>query len=158
MTEDEKKEAFYAGWQAARARDQSADSPSLHSAYLDWSENYEPEGVDPLALMLDGADILGEGDRFDRTNVAILEESPTVAAMAYVSKEKPGTAEVAEAIFELEAWADYQGYRPGVGISELASLALLSVIELPFPERYLEAAARLRDGWRPKGWEAKEDE
>lgn len=73
----------------------------------------------------------------------------------------PEWAKVAEAILELEGLADWRPLEGGVApemTSELACLALDEVGHLSdrfadISEALLEAAAILRDGWRPKGWQ-----
>lgn len=160
MTEDEKKEAFYAGWHMSEWH-QNASGPALDVAYASWRDaEARKVEVDALALMLDGTTLWSNRNRFGRTNVTVLEESPTSAAMTYVLKEESGIAEVAEAILELEAWADWYASRPlnpwpPIYLGEFALLAYADTPGSGEVYRCLEAAARLRDGWRPKGWEAR---
>jgi hypothetical protein len=111
--------------------------------------------VDALALMLDGH-VTRDG-RFDRTNVACLEKGGHCDLM-YYSKFAP---DVAQAIGELEALADWS---PSAGprdleieLEPLARAAFEAAGGLDMRSNQidtclLEAAAILRDGWRPMGW------
>ena len=114
--------------------------------------------VDALALMLDGA---GAGVfRFAHGNVRVLESgadgnfgSTTPAMEQYAAR--PEWAEVAEAILELEAWADWYDSDHGascpMACGDLACQAEAAVGWMAHPQfEYLEAAALLRDGWRPR--------
>lgn len=112
--------------------------------------------VDALALMLDGAN--GDLYRFSRVSVEVLEWG------ASASGNKPGMAravahpewaEVAEAILQLEAWADWfdsdHGSDRPMARGDLALQARAAVGWMSHPQfEYLEAAALLRDGWRPR--------
>lgn len=110
--------------------------------------------VDALALMFDGHTTYG--GRFDRTNVSCLEKGGMCDLFAYASREP----ELAEAILELEGLADWRPLEGGLTpslTSELGILALDKVGHLSdrftdISEALLEAAAILRDGWRPKWW------
>lgn len=105
--------------------------------------------VDALALMLDGA-VVGLRSLSTRAGESTLE--------SFVAQ--PEWAEVAEAILELEAWADWYNSdhctgRPG-RCGDLAGRAKPAIKRMAHPQfEYLEAAASLRDGWRPRAWRRK---
>lgn len=110
--------------------------------------------VDARALMLDGA--LEYGDvRFNHMDVKALENDQRhQRAFIKAISSKKEWAEVAEAIFDLEAWADWwisgaDGMSPSFGA--LAGAAAFHV-EPGISEvgTMLEAAALLREGWRPQ--------
>jgi hypothetical protein len=116
--------------------------------------------VDALALMLDGA--IGVAGRFDRRSVSNLEVRGEMSSMAWRLR-LPGMAAVAEAIFELEGLADCWDadeasciddnvFPPWTALSFLAALRADSHMTTSISLR--EAAALLRDGWRPRGWRA----
>lgn len=123
--------------------------------------------VDELALMLDG--VMGEDFRFGRVSVEVLERGTSASGnrpgmMRAVAH--PEWAKVAQAILELEACADWRVRESQPPFTDLSRLAIDVCEEVPWPpgfgercdgllssdERFLEAAARLRDGWRPTGW------
>lgn len=108
--------------------------------------------VDALALMMDGA-VVPIG-RYTYKNVYWLEMLGTESALHYRSREWP---DVAEAILELEAWADWwhigdnddRPFLSGYKLSSLAAKAHRHASRYASDEILLEAAALLRDGWRP---------
>lgn len=113
--------------------------------------------VDPLALMLDGAAVSRGGFRFNSENVECLEEGgPSLMA---TSLKLAQWAEVTEAILELEAWADWMLNDDSLPSApkELSSLAADALSHSSARNKrgtvlcLLEAAALLRDGWRPRG-------
>lgn len=122
--------------------------------------------VDALALMLDG--VLDGCTRFDRWNVGFLERPLTqrgqkIPGAMTRNLLQPGMSEVAEAILELEAWADWNPLKNPDGAPEAmghladaaASRAGVYGCEGSKEDDALrEAAALLRDGWRPRGWRA----
>lgn len=152
----DKRAVFCAGWAGAMQATDLSSPEELGQAYIRWLEK-EEEGVDPLALMLDGAALWpNEPDaRFGSSNVANLEV-PSVGSAMRFQTEKPEVAEVAQAIFELEANAD--AWLHGGVLVKNGDLALRAWDAAPvnpasadgIATRYLEAAARLRDGWRPQ--------
>ena len=113
--------------------------------------------VDALALMLDGASI--GVIRFGDVNVRSLVVGGTHGvggkeALMTSYAAAPEWAEVAEAILQLEAWADWfdsdHGSDRPMARGDLALQARAAVGWMSHPQfEYLEAAARLRDGWRP---------
>lgn len=121
--------------------------------------------VDALALMLDGCMTM-EDIRFNGYNIETLERRQSLSgrepAMSLVVT-RPGWADVAEAILDLEAWADWRPLEvshPKDDQPPMNALAYAAQDEAEsrnphlewFDEVYLEAAALLRDGWRPEGW------
>lgn len=110
-------------------------------------------------LILDGVVV---NDR--RIRVGVSCEADEVEYEQFVDEEDP----VQLAVFELEARADWRlGHFLGAGLkpwlSDLARSALLEHVKLKENEgnadpcvdvalEYFEAAALLRDGWRPDGW------
>lgn len=138
--------------------------------------------VDALALMLDGVTAPTAADpgwRFGQMNVSALEidadmglSGDMTSSMRKVLPPPPeglGLEPVAQAILELEAWADWclvrhgqWGSEPPLGdLAARATCRVVSVkrdLDLPSDDlaymhhQSLEAAALLRDGWRPEGW------
>jgi hypothetical protein len=121
--------------------------------------------VDALALMTDGLlcwpKVDGDGRqpplrRLGAREIRALEEDPAGEAARVLMVH----AAVAEAILELEANAD--AWLTGGACVENAPLAVKAWGRAPanvasrelIATRYLEAAALLRDGWRPRGWRA----
>jgi hypothetical protein len=111
--------------------------------------------VDALALMLDGA-VNEWCHRFGRINLEFLIERrrynnppPQLERAAAM----PEWTEVAEAILELEAWADYNDGcaldRPSFGPLAVAADRHVRPAGSTV-DSMLEAAALLRDGWRPR--------
>ncbi|MGL4442446.1 MAG: hypothetical protein ACRCU1_02395 [Alsobacter sp.] len=118
--------------------------------------------VDALALMLDGVviDAMGESLRVGGAfSVDQLQREPSLSAMAQLSTWLD-LADVAEAILELEGSADaWLGKSTCLPCSRLAQMAWKQAAKRDrgtgldarkIGRRYLEAAAILRDGWRPK--------
>jgi hypothetical protein len=110
--------------------------------------------VDALALMLDGV-----RGYYRRGEAVFWLEKFGGASMLGTLLARPGMADVAEAILELEAWADWissdadDSYCPET-LGELGRAARAACKHIPRRPSivFLEAAARLRDGWRPEGW------
>ena len=116
--------------------------------------------VDALALMLDGAVFdLKTGYKFTSFNYQALVKwsGMEIATSMEVKLNDPEWREVAEAILELEGLADWVPdedeclMRGGFPLSTLAfaSLNLVEHDTISLDESLLEAAARLREGWRP---------
>lgn len=112
--------------------------------------------VDALALMLDGH-VTRDGGRFGRANVTCLEKGGHCDLLFY----SKSASDIAEAILELEAGADSllgHGTEDIADLGRLASAAWYATMafntenDKAIHRRYLESAARLRDGWRPEGW------
>lgn len=118
--------------------------------------------VDALALMLDGA----SNPRLCIANVNELERPPPYGQRPLMERyvDQHEWAEVAEAIMELEGMADWltrdeeEDEAPDFG--SLADAALRQSMRTLRARRgrwvahdieHLEAAALLRDGWRPGG-------
>ena len=113
--------------------------------------------VDALALMLDGH--VEDGWRASTGWVRELERRGVESDLFVLANETQQWADVAEAILQLEALADWiptEGRIPTAGWSPLADNAAKHVgffdVGDDADTMLLEAAALLRDGWRPKGW------
>lgn len=159
----DKRAVFCAGWAGAMQATDLSSLEELEQTYIRWLEK-EDEGVDPLALMLDGVEtnpeVAGGWFRFDEDNVDALARYKEHSKLATYLR-KPGIEEVAQAIFELEAWADWQPIEgklsgPPMPLGDMAYVMLKGSMESLGRRApcqtidYLEAAARLRDGWRPQ--------
>lgn len=155
----DKRAVFCAGWAGAMQATDLSSPEELEQTYIRWLEK-EEEGVDPLALMLEGTTALSS-IRFDKDNVRVLEMAPASSSMTWVLAKSEEAREVAQAVFELEAWADWQPATstwggPPTLLGDLAYVALKGSMESLGRRApcqtidYLEAAARLRDGWRPQ--------
>lgn len=124
----------------------------------------DADGDFTLALMLDG--VVGPNVRFNQANIWCLANLRRWenSAMATEVRNNEASREKAQAILELEGHADWWLNEDPLApqpeqFSDLATSVLVEVTfespaERPVPaqvmaEQHLEAAARLRDGWRP---------
>lgn len=116
--------------------------------------------VDALALMLDGVN--DDGWRFNEVNIKSLERDSVYGGQVPLLERTVAQsqwAEIADAILELEAWADWwhtsdnddRPFLSGYKLSSLAAKAHRHASRYASDEILLEAAALLRDGWRPGG-------
>lgn len=114
--------------------------------------------VDALALMLDGH--VEDGWRASTGWVRELERRSVESDLFVLANETQQWVEVAEAILQLEALADWRPIEGGLSTAGWSLLAddaakhagFFDVGDADADTMLLEAAARLRDGWRPKGW------
>lgn len=142
--------ALWSGWACSHCDERfkrPGDSDSYELPLMD-----SVDEVDELALMLDGSTSPKTRMRLVGHVGPLASRQPPILLERYLKTE----ADVAQAILELEGLADW---RPCNGPSpiqqdELASHALQHVGFFGCPKEdsdacILEAAARLRDGWRP---------
>lgn len=118
--------------------------------------------VDELALMLDGTTSPRTGMRLVGC-VRFLESGMSFSGGGPLLERYLKTeADVAQAILELEGLADWRPYN-GPSPIQQGTLADQALKHAGFYRSHnkdidtfiLKAAARLRDGWRPKKWRAK---
>lgn len=145
-------EALWSGWRCARCGELFHAPGSPDNWELPLAD--ETEEVDELAPMLDGTRSADRGE--DRTDNAYRVGSLGILALVPHLQHAEWAA-VAEAILELEANAD--AWLTGDPPIDNGDLAIKAWAKAPknttsaesIATRYFEAAALLRDGWRPKG-------
>lgn len=145
------EEALWSGWACSHCGERFARPSDLDSFELPLMERVVE--VDALALMLDGTMSPKTGMRLVGHVGPLASRQPPILLERYLGTE----ADVAQAILELECNAD--AWARGGDCIWNSELAVRAWSKAPksktnadaIAERFLKAAALLRDGWRPGG-------